>query len=216
MRIQVKTFRMNINACGILLLATIAFLVSCVNVSRTNVNDGCYGKENEKGSDTCASATTTATTSTTVLPQKYIFLTTTAYNGNLGGISGADAKCNADAAKPNPSTYKAHIYHGTGTIGGDTSNLSTSYDYKNTSNAKTISGGSGISSGIPIFNLINPISATSVSVWFGNSTDNCTNWSSASSLVNAGIGGSNDQNSLYRASGTQACNNLFRIYCIEN
>jgi len=213
MRTQAKTSEMKSYIGSIALLATLAFPASCVNSSRTNINDGCYGKDNEKGSDTCATPTQTASS----LPQKYIFVSAASYNGNLGGVSGADAKCNADAAKPNSSTYKAHIYHGTGTIGGELSNLSTSYDYKNASNAKAISGGSSISSGVPSIDLIKPISTASVSVWFGNSTDNCTNWTSASSLVNSVTGDSNAQSgNLYRQSNNLACNNLFRIYCIEN
>ncbi|MBN8219610.1 MAG: DUF1554 domain-containing protein [Spirochaetes bacterium] len=182
-------------------------------MTRTNINDACYNEEVKKEADaTCAktSASGGATTS-----QKYIFLSAASYNGNLGGIAGADAKCNADTAKPNGSTYKAHLYHGTGTIGSELSNLSANYDYKNASNVKIITGSSWVSSGVTS-TLIQPISAASVSVWFGNSTDNCTNWTSSSSLVNSTTGDSSAQNSLYRQSNNLACNNLFRIYCVEN
>lgn len=36
-----------------------------------------------------------------------IFVTTATSDGNLGGIAGADARCNADVGKPNASLYKA-------------------------------------------------------------------------------------------------------------
>ncbi|MCX7633600.1 MAG: DUF1554 domain-containing protein [Turneriella sp.] len=46
-------------------------------------------------------------------PSKKMFLTQTKYNGALGGVSGADAKCNSDPAKPGAGTYKAFIRAGT-------------------------------------------------------------------------------------------------------
>lgn len=180
--------------------------VYCVNMERTNINDACYGEKVVTKEDaTCEKRLS-----------KYIFMTTASYTGNLGGLTGADAKCNADAAKPNGSTYRAHLYHGTGTIAGDTSNLSAAYDYKNTGNAEIISG-EHIYSGVPLGDLINRIDTGSANVWFGNSTDNCTNWTSNSNSIKAltGSAGATWYN-WYRDSDTLACNNLFRIYCVEN
>jgi len=46
---------------------------------------------------------------------RILFLTSTAYTGNLGGVAGADAKCNARAAAAGlPGTYKAWIADGLG------------------------------------------------------------------------------------------------------
>lgn len=43
----------------------------------------------------------------------YIFVTNTLYDGNLGGVAGADARCNSDSAKPIPTaTYKALLVDG--------------------------------------------------------------------------------------------------------
>jgi len=45
-----------------------------------------------------------------VLPVKYLFATSTAYNGNLGGIAGADAKCMAHASNAGlTGTFKAWV-----------------------------------------------------------------------------------------------------------
>ncbi len=42
--------------------------------------------------------------------EKIVFVTSTAFNGNLGGLAGADAKCNAEAsAVPLPGTYTAWL-----------------------------------------------------------------------------------------------------------
>ncbi|MCW7461745.1 DUF1554 domain-containing protein [Leptospira limi] len=38
-----------------------------------------------------------------------VFVTASTYNGNLGGISGADTKCGSDANKPSTGTYKAML-----------------------------------------------------------------------------------------------------------
>ena len=46
----------------------------------------------------------------TLSPRKLVFVTSAAYDGNLGGLSGADAKCNAAAASAGlPGTYKAWL-----------------------------------------------------------------------------------------------------------
>ncbi len=60
-------------------------------------------------------ATGTGTgTGTAANTNKKLFLTTSLYDGNLGGITGADAKCNSDAGKPTGTgTYKAFITDGT-------------------------------------------------------------------------------------------------------
>ena len=55
-------------------------------------------------------ATTTTTTPTDPRTYKYTFLTSTSYDGNLGGVSGADTKCNNDANKPSDGgTFKAFV-----------------------------------------------------------------------------------------------------------
>jgi hypothetical protein len=62
---------------------------------------------------------TSPTPTTTVNTNKYIFLTVAGYNGNLGGISGADTKCQTEktnnyASLPgNASEYKAFLVSGT-------------------------------------------------------------------------------------------------------
>jgi hypothetical protein len=56
---------------------------------------------------------------------KRIFLTTSTYNGNLGGVSGADAKCAADSNKPASGTYKALIVQNGVRVACTTANCST-------------------------------------------------------------------------------------------
>ena len=47
-----------------------------------------------------------------LLGAKRIFTTAAVYDGNLGGVAGADAKCQSDANRPNSSMYKALIADG--------------------------------------------------------------------------------------------------------
>lgn len=56
---------------------------------------------------------------------KSIFVTSATYNGNLGGVSGADAKCAADAQAAG-RTYKALIVDGTNRIACTSANCATS------------------------------------------------------------------------------------------
>ena len=53
-----------------------------------------------------------ADSSIVVVGAKRIFVTAAIYDGNLGGVAGADAKCQADANRPNASTYKALLVDG--------------------------------------------------------------------------------------------------------
>jgi hypothetical protein len=60
-------------------------------------------------------------TATPIVPEygsdsKLVFMTAIAYDGNLGGICGADEKCNNDSNKPNGSNFKAMVVDGTNRI----------------------------------------------------------------------------------------------------
>ncbi|RHX85398.1 DUF1554 domain-containing protein [Leptospira stimsonii] len=46
-----------------------------------------------------------------------VFVTAATYNGNLGGVNGADTKCASDANKPTSGTYKAFITGNSGANG---------------------------------------------------------------------------------------------------
>jgi hypothetical protein len=59
---------------------------------------------------TTAGGTPNTVISIEILTTVYrIFVTQSTYTGNLGGVSGADAKCEADANKPATGTYKAML-----------------------------------------------------------------------------------------------------------
>jgi hypothetical protein len=71
------------------------------------------GKQDLGGQDLAASDLATTDMATAF---KYVFVTSVAYDGNLGGLAGADAKCNfwaANAMPALPGTYKAWLSDGT-------------------------------------------------------------------------------------------------------
>lgn len=164
---------------------------------------------------------------------RFIFYTSTASNGNLGGVAGADAKCNAAPNKPNSSTYKA-IIGGGGRTACTTANCSggpTEHDdwvlypnqkYVRTGDALEIA--TTTANGIFTFPLVNAISDSSSSPWTGikqdwtTSSSTCTNWNWTSGN---GLAGSSIQKSAsaidagYGGGFGLSCNVMYPIYCAE-
>ncbi|HRP70608.1 MAG TPA: DUF1554 domain-containing protein, partial [Turneriella sp.] len=163
---------------------------------------------------------------------KYIFFTSSASSGSFGGASGADAKCNAAANKPNTSTYKA-IIGGGGRTACTTANCGTGGATEHTdwvllpTQRYTRSDGTEIgttnTAGIFIFPLTNAVSTSSSSPWTGLSTTwltsfSCSNWSTttgtgtagvtsyvSSMVLDAGFGGGNGL----------GCSVNYPLYCAE-
>jgi len=166
-----------------------------------------------------------------------IFVTsTTMASGNLGGISGADAICNADAAKPATGTYKAFLWASTRRAcstaycsGGAAENLdwvlkpNTSYMRPD---ATPI--GTTLSSGIFDLTTAANFSATNVTYltganatggneWTITAASNCLNWTSSNFANNTTVG----QTAGFQLiklddSGTPACNDPTKyLLCVE-
>jgi hypothetical protein len=163
---------------------------------------------------------------------KYIFVTSNTYNGNLGGLAGADTKCNADSAKPNISTYKAMLGTSTGRKPCTTVSqcaglngsqaiawiLQSGVQYRR-ADGTTVIGTANADLIIP-FPLTNSIS-TSSEAWTGidddwrqtGSTPNCSNWGAAT-----GNGAKSDltkKNSDAINSGNSGCPTNRKLICVE-
>ncbi|AOP32970.1 hypothetical protein A0128_03260 [Leptospira tipperaryensis] len=80
-------------------------------------------KPEEKNDDSAlllllgAGAITTGAGGTTTETKLRVFVTAASFDGNLGGVNGADTKCAADANKPSTGTYKAFITGNSGANG---------------------------------------------------------------------------------------------------
>lgn len=162
-----------------------------------------------------------------------IFVTTATYTGALGGIVGADAKCNADAAKPNASIYKALIADGTTRHACNLANCSgasgieQSLDWPLWPNKTyTRSDGStvvGLSSAVALLpaTFTNSIATGGSQNWTGlntdwtTSVDHCTLWTDPASGIAGARGVQNSTTSTAWFNGSNSCNAPRSIYCFE-
>ncbi|MEM7181607.1 MAG: DUF1554 domain-containing protein [Spirochaetota bacterium] len=167
--------------------------------------------------------------------EKVIFITTNSYTGNLGGITGADTKCNSDGNKPgnHPSTYKALLVDGTGSPnrrGSVSANagdsqldwaLAASTDYfrdDGTTQIFTTDANKIFSFGT----LSASFNAGSDTVWTGldddwtgNSTNHCTQWTNNSAVDNGQEGLSNATDDTSIDSGFSDCSMSRKLICVQ-
>ena len=146
---------------------------------------------------------------------KIIFVSASTFSGNLGGLSGADAKCNADANKPAGSgSYKA-------LLGGNNA-TTTGITYTRTDGTTTIAVATG--GDLVGYNALeSAISISAIySVWTGGAGNNCSNWSSALSTDFGDYGNPrivNDGMWWYYSGGSGsipvACNGSNPLYCVQ-
>jgi hypothetical protein len=162
-----------------------------------------------------------------------IFVTSNSYQGNLGGISGADAKCLNDSNNPlgpGNGNWKAMVVDGSArrscTTDGCSGGLGEQIDWvlkPNTTYARP--DGTIIATTNPVglftFFLENAIAPLpSVYAWTGLSsswqtdTNHCGGWTNTSQ--NGTLGKVGDVTSLAINSATDGCwTNTYRLYCVE-
>ena len=134
---------------------------------------------------------------------KFVFASNSTYNGNLGGIAGADAKCNSDLNKPSDTIYKAYIVDGVNRIACTTPGCSTGpsehKDWVSTANTTYILNNADIfmiTDANGIFSFLNhSIMFSSGNFWdgfdsnFTTHAQTCTRWSSVALSGGVGVGG---------------------------
>jgi hypothetical protein len=139
---------------------------------------------------------------------KYFFITSTTYTGNLGGLSGANLKCNSDSGRPNTSvTYKAWLY-----ISSSNYQSPSASDYRSGGalQEQIIFTGTG--------NINNPSNFrngyfSSLSIWTGRDlTNHCSSWASTAGNGNYGDSASS---SNYLNFNTATCASSYKLYCFE-
>jgi Chitobiase/beta-hexosaminidase C-terminal domain len=149
--------------------------------------------------------------SATPVAGRWFFVTSSAYNGNLGGLAGANAKCNSDAARPDTSkTYIAYV---------SGNSLAANTTYVNASGAALgTTNGSG-TLGTP---LTNSVATTSLAVWVGiGGGDACStgggDWTCTSSCFpfsgSGGQGLADQTGNTFRFSTNAVCTATARLYC---
>lgn len=167
---------------------------------------------------------------------KRVFVTSTTYNGNLGGLSGADAKCQARANAVNlGGTWKAWITDYSNVDAASRLNHSTvPYQLLNGTviannwadlTDQTLMKPIEITEYGTVVDRPNPYNSSFWDVWTNtwtsghiwDSATTCDNWTS-SSETKFGIGGSSYQSDYgwtIVANSNHKCNTLARLYCFE-
>lgn len=173
------------------------------------------------------------TFSFTTIDKKYIFVTTSAFTGDLKAAGGgatsnnsADILCNRDSAKPDSGNYQSMILSNERSPANlDTWILQTNTNYYNLSDQII---GATNSSATFNFPLTNAISTVAANVWTGASSGNpwelapggsffyCQNWTDAT-ISNIGyIGEANATNSdLMSINIINTCSQAAHLYCVE-
>ncbi len=148
---------------------------------------------------------------TYTVPPQIIFLSSSTYNGNLGGFSGANAKCNTDAAKPSSGFAADYTYKALLNGNNATTNGVSYYRADGTTLIATATGGNLVSSS----SLVNTISSVSSFVWTGaNGSSTCSNWTSGGAGT-GNLGSSNSATSTYWNSSSISCSSTLRLYCVS-
>jgi hypothetical protein len=170
-----------------------------------------------------------------------VFVTSTTYDGNLGGIAGADAKCQARAdAASLGGTWKAMISDGstdaidrflyrtkpTFTVAGKlTWNPSHQVILGGDSIAVYGSGSLPYGTGVIATAVRTTEFGTDPAaflVWTGTKSDgtaaanHCLNWTTNSSGNNGHYGNASAKTSGWTYTSYTTCNNTYRLYCLED
>jgi hypothetical protein len=176
-------------------------------------------------------------------PNKKIFVTVNAYTGNLGGIAGADAICNADTTRPDYSKlYKALLADNSnrfpclfGTVCANPTRLSSRdwslqpfVTYVRPDNQPIMkTNAAGI---YPFGVLSNPIGAGTQTTWTGlfigsgyweqldSLDERCQNWTDGSAVQSSAWGATNatDATSMSQNySNNSSCDQPKHLYCVE-
>lgn len=147
-----------------------------------------------------------------------IFVTGTVFNGDLGGLAGADQKCQdiANIAALG-GTWKAWL--GDSTTRVEDRLIHFSGQYVQTGDGAIVAEGwDDLFSG----NFLSPViydergnNMGSVRVWTGNSEFSCNNWNSQLYRDRGQIGISDSVNSYWKSISADACTMARHLYCVE-
>lgn len=164
----------------------------------------------------------------------YVFTTSTRYDGNLGGLSGADVKCQERAqAAGLPGTYKAWLSDNS--YSPSTRMNQYAQEYKRTDGIRIADNWQGLvnSTSTPLQNKINrdefnqPIPAPnpdtgSFVVWTAtnpegtaNIGNSCNSWTNSTTSYNGNFGDTNCVNSCWTKAAYLNCAYTLRLYCIQ-
>jgi len=149
------------------------------------------------------------------------FVTSTTYNGNLGGLSGADAKCQARAAAAGlGGTWAAWL--STSTV--DARERIPAVEYRTTTGTIATSDGADFYDGTLDANIDRDEfgNVAVPNIWTGTNNDgtkaagNCSDWTSTSGTATLGKNDFPAASGVWSSQSTASClNSGLRLYCFE-
>lgn len=160
----------------------------------------------------------------------YAFVTAGTWNGNLGGLAGADAKCNAEASSAGlGGSWIAFLSVGTGTYDGPANRLPWNWTtLKNMNNATVATSYDDLTDGT-IAAPINRTAANALSgatyAWTGGADTtglttyyHCSLWLSSGGAAPGGLGG---RGSVHSTNGhfkqtEDWCSSFYPLYCFQD
>ena len=136
---------------------------------------------------------------------KRIFITAATFNGNLGGFSGADSLCNADANRPDTSkSYKALLNNNNSTTAG------VEYDRPDGTFITIATGG------LLSTTLTNSIAGAFTNQWDGAESRDCAVWTDGSSDGTfGGVGNAGFTSAVWFDAGSNGCSVVLALDCVE-
>lgn len=156
-----------------------------------------------------------------------IFITSALYNGNLGGLAGADALCQGLAFQAGLSkTYKAVLGSQTVAAKDRLSLLGAVYLFSGpNSKTKVFELGTDLWSAFPAnaINIDQNFSAVSSGAWTGSESggandtiEDCSGWSNSATSIDGSVGDPSQPNDLWLEDPPDsACDASHHLYCIS-
>ncbi len=149
-----------------------------------------------------------------------VFLTAGTYNGNLGGIAGADSKCQTEATNAGyPGTWRAWISDGTSSPSTRFENKNTSSYFMNQSEQAVAFSWADLTDGA----IAKHIGTFITNVWTNTTTSgtvlhssySCNGWTNATTSYNAYYGLSNYADTNWTYNSNTNCSQNHALYCFQ-
>tara|TARA_B100001971_G_scaffold215192_1_gene259846 strand:- start:98433 stop:99026 length:594 start_codon:yes stop_codon:yes gene_type:complete len=164
------------------------------------------------------------------LSQHRIFVSSLSYNGNLGGLDGADSKCQTLATAAGlEREYKAFIGSSATALKNRFNLVGAVYNFNGDERTKIAEIGVDLLNTDQPKDLLANIeydeqgNSVTDSVWTGSDSEGeistsvaCANWTSSSAGQNGTVGDNSRVTGFYLEDPpNQACSNTYRLYCIS-
>lgn len=192
-------------------------------ISTTSATAGAYDliatiDAGASGAITSDPANVTVTAATSKL---HIFVTSASYPGSLGGLTGADQKCqllanaNGTVTKPLAASWKVLLNGNNATVAG-----TTYYDTSSSENLIATATGGNLVGTASITNAIkydeNGTAYSGQYVWTGYDGNSCSDWLDDTNFIFGGFGSTSDTSSQWFAYNNDApCSDTYHLYCVQ-